>query len=123
MDDLQSQMSAIMNDPEMMQKIMAMAQSLGQSPPPEPPPPKKPTPRPESENAFPDLDLNTIQRISGFARQSGIDHNQKALLNALAPYLSKDRVNKLEKAMRAAKLARLASSFIGQSGAMFGIGR
>ena len=30
MDDMQSRMGAILNDPEMMQKIMAMAQSLQQ---------------------------------------------------------------------------------------------
>jgi hypothetical protein len=58
-----------------------------------------------------------LQKLSGFASQSSIDKDQKTLLKALGPYLSRDRISKLEKAMRAAKLARLASGFVG-SGAM-----
>ena len=64
-----------------------------------------------------------IQAISGLAGQSGIDKEQKDLLKALGPYLSDGRVGKLEKAMRAAKMARLATAFIGQSGGLFGLGR
>jgi hypothetical protein len=35
------------------------------------------------------------------------------LLNALCPYLSRDRIGKLEKAMRAAKMAKLATGIMG----------
>ena len=119
MEDMQAQMGAILNDPDMMQKIMAMAQSL-QSVQETPPPPLQ-----ESENNFtmPNSDSGMLQKLSGFANQSGVDKNQKNLLQALGPYLSDHRVNKLEKAMRAAKMARLATAFIGQSGGLFGSGR
>ena len=40
---------------------------------------------------------------------------QKALLAALSPYISGSRIHKLEKAMRAAKLAGVATSFLGSS--------
>ena len=115
MEDMQAQMGAILNDPEMMQKIMAMAQSLGGNPQQEqrrePPPAKAPE--------LPNIDPGMLQRLSGLAGQSSIDKDQKTLLHALGPYLKQDRIQKLEKAMRAAKMARLASSMIGQPG-LFG---
>lgn len=123
MEDMQAQMGAILNNPEMMQKIMSMAQALNQSPPAEPTqePTQEPAQQPQAQ-AFPDIDIGLLQKLSGFASQSGIDHNQKNLLNALGPYLSNARIAKLEKAMRAAKMARMASSVLGQS-SIFGIGR
>ena len=72
---------------------------------------------------MPDIDIGMLQKLSGFARQSGIDKEQQALLRALGPYLSQGRITKLEKAMRAAKMARLASSFLGSGGLQFLSGR
>lgn len=115
MEDMQAQMGAILNNPEMMQKIMAMAQSLGGSTPQEEPREPPPAKGPE----LPNIDLGMLQRLSGLAGQSNIDKDQKTLLHALGPYLKHDRIQKLEKAMRAAKMARLASSIIGQPG-LFG---
>ena len=120
MEDMQSQMGAILNDPEMMQKIMAMAQSLQQAQPESHPDPPQ---RDESGFSMSGIDIGMLQKLSGFASQSGVDPNQRNLLQALSPYLSDQRVNKLEKAMRAAKMARLATAFIGQSGSLFNIGR
>ena len=117
MEDMQSQMNAILGNPEMMQKIMAMAQSLGGSSSPEQGQPQKEHPTQAQENPpFPDIDISMLQKLSGFARGTGIDKNQQSLLHALGPYLSRERIGKLEKAMRAAKLARAASSFLGQNG-------
>ena len=118
---MQAQMGAILNNPELMQQIMAMAQSLGNASPPaqeEAPERQQQTAGPE----FPNIDLGMLQKLSGLAGQSRIDTDQKTLLHALGPYLKQDRIQRLEKAMRAAKMARLASSFIGQPG-LFGGGR
>lgn len=112
MDNMQAQMSAILENPDMMQKIMAMAQSLGQAPQQDPPPKPDTAPAP----AFPEMDLSMLQRLSGLAGKSSIDSNQRSLLNALVPYLSKERLSKLERAMRAAKMAGLASTFLSGSG-------
>lgn len=111
MSEMEEKLNAVLNNPQMMQQIMSMAQSMGGQPAPksEPAPPK-------IEN-FPEIDLGMLQKISGFASQSSIDKDQKTLLKALGPYLSRERIGKLEKAMRAAKLARLASGFLG-SGAL-----
>ena len=69
------------------------------------------------------LDMGTMQKLLGIARQSGIDKNQQALLKALAPYLSRERIAKLEKAMRAAKIAALASTALGSDTVPFLSGR
>ena len=127
MDDIQAQMGAILGNPDMMQKIMAMAQTLNQSAPAkeDPDPPQKQETKAADNPGFslPDIDLGMIQRLSGFAKQSGIDSNQKNLLNALGPYLSRERISKLEKAMQAAKMAKMASSFLGKAGLSLGPGR
>lgn len=121
MDDIQNQMSAILENPEMMQKIMSMAQALNQSSPaPESPPPQK-TEHPAF--SMPDIDISMLQRLSSLAGKSNIDSNQQTLLKALGPYLSRDRISKLERAMRAAKMASLASAFLGSSGLQFIPGR
>lgn len=110
MSEIEDKLNAVLNNPQMMQQIMAMAQSMGsQSPPKEEAPLKNDT--------FPDIDIGMLQKLSGFARQGSIDKNQQTLLKALGPYLSRERIHKLEKAMRAAKMARMASGFIG-SGAL-----
>lgn len=120
MDNMQEQMNAILGNPEMMQKIMSMAQALNQAQPNTQTPP---TIKDPSENTLPDLDLSLVQKLSGFAGKTNIDSNQKTLLVALKPYLSHDRIAKLEKAMRAAKLASMASVFLGNSGFLSNIGR
>ena len=121
MDDMQNQMNAILGNPEMMQKIMEMAQSFGQSQPQQQ---TNTVQQPEQPGfSVPDIDISMIQKLSGLAGKSNIDSNQRTLLKALIPYLSKERIFKLEKAMRAAKMASMASAFLGQSGFQFLSGR
>ena len=107
MENLEQQLGAVLGNPEMMQQIMTMAQALGTSKPeaePQAPPPPPP---------IPDIDLGLIKKISGLAGQSAIDKDQQALLRALQPYLTGRRLHKLENAMRAAKMARLAAATLG----------
>ncbi len=119
MDDMNDKIGAILNDPSMMKQIMTMAQALGGgSPGGEPPKQER-----NNEPVLPDLDLATVQKLTGLAKQSSIDKREQALLRALSAYLSKDRISKLEKAMRAAKMARLASSALGQQGLLSPTGR
>ena len=67
--------------------------------------------------------MATIQKISGLAQKSSIDKREQALLRALGAYLSRDRIGKLEKAMRAAKIAKIASSALSQRGIAVHAGR
>ena len=116
MEQMEDKLNSILGNPDMMRQIMSMAQALGgNSPAPGPP---AETPRQEA-SLMPELDLASIQKLMTFAQQTNIDHNQRNLLKALDPYLPADRIRKLEKAMRAAKLAGLAGSALGQ----FQIGR
>ena len=122
MDDMEEKLGAILGNPQMMQQIMAMAQALGQpanTPPPPEPPKLEAPPAPAPSGMDPAL----MQKIFGLAKQSGIDKNQQALLKALNPYLSHDRIVKLEKAMRAAKIAAIASSALASGNIPFFSGR
>ena len=102
MDQMDEKLGAILGNPALMQQIMDMAQSLGQSPPP---------PQPEPQSTLPDIDPATISKIMSIAGSTQIDRNQRALLHALQPYLTGERLKKLEKAMRAARIAGAASAF------------
>ncbi len=116
MDQLEDKLGAILNNPQLMGQILSMAQSLGQSAPaPEAPP----SPGPE----LPNFDPAMLAKLSSLAGQGQVDGNQQALLTALHPYLSHRKLNKLERAMRAAKMARMASTFLGQGGLSFLTGR
>ena len=116
MDDMESKLGSILGNPDMMAQIMSMAQQLGGgNSAPAPPPPPEPS-IPEG------LDMGMMMKLAGMANSANIDKNQQTLLLALRPYLTMDRIGKLEKAMRAAKLAGLASSILG-SGILSRIGR
>lgn len=112
MEDMENRLNAVLGNPEMMQKIMNMAQSLqADAKSPEATQPQSP---------FEGIDINLMQKLAGIIGQNNIDNNQRNLLNALTPYLSTDRVSRLEKAMRAARMANVASSFLGRSGLFTG---
>ena len=123
MSELDEKLNSILSNPAMMQQIMSLAQAMNASQPQkqEPPPPPKP-PQPTMP-AIPDIDPNLLRSLSNMTRQGGIDQNQQALLKALSPYLSQSRVNKLERAMRAAKMAGLASAFLNSGGLQLLSGR
>lgn len=118
MDAMEEKLGSILNNPQMMQQIMSMAQALGQSQNQ----PVQEAPRQEGP-PMPDFDPGMLQKLSGFTRQGGITGEEQALLKALGPYLSRDRVSKLEKAMRAAKMARFASTFLNSGGLQLLTGR
>lgn len=105
MEQMEEKLGAILGNPDLMQQIMTMAQSLGQSAP-------QPQPREEPEPAMPEIDPILIGKIASMAGKTNIDRNQKALLRALEPYLTTARIQKLEKAMRASKLAGAASTLL-----------
>lgn len=116
MEGMEEKLGAILNNPQMMQQIMSMASSLSASQPSQ-----QESPQPEPK--MPDFDPAMLQKVMGLAGQLGIDHHQKTLLHALRPYLTDGRIKKLEKAMRAAKLANLASSALNSGALSFLTGR
>ena len=120
MDDLQAQLGEILGNPAIMSQIMAMAQQLGNSVPETA---AAPPPQAAPESPLGDLDVGALAKVAGLASQTGIDRNQKALLGALDPYLSQERIRRLEKAMRAAKIAGIATTVLGSSGILSNLSR
>lgn len=110
---MEEKLGAILNNPQMMQQIMNLAQSINQ---PEQQAPSKP-------QDSPPVDMNMLSRIGTIAKKANIDREQQSLLNALTPYLSREKIGKLERAMQAAKMAGIASSFMNAGGMQFLTGR
>lgn len=131
MSELEQNLASLLGDPQKLQQLLSMVQALGiqppapQSPgqavPPPSPPPASSSPQPSPAAPPPPpipagLDPAMLQRLAGMAAQGRVDANQQALLRALHPYLSRDRVGKLERAMQAAKMANVASAFLSAGG-------
>ena len=117
MEGFEEKLNELMNNPNLMQQIMSMAQSLGQS---SVEAPKQEAP---SAPALPEISPDMLQGILKFSSQSRLDSRETTLLRALQPYLTQHRIQKLEKAMRAAKLAGLAQSILGSGGGLPLLGR
>ena len=111
MSELEEKLGALLSNPQLMQQISAMAQSMGTQEPP------------VREPAHPAFDPKLIQVLAQTMGQTGIDSNQSNLLQALSPYLTPQRVQKLERAMQAAKLAGAASAFLNAGGLQMLAGR
>ena len=118
MDSMEDKLGSLLSNPQLMQQIMTMANSLTQSNENQ----KQPRQEQPSPSA-PPIDPKLLSQLSGLAGQGNVGNDQRALLNALCPYLSRDRLQRLEKAMRAAKMAQFASGFLNQGGVSLLSGR
>lgn len=120
MSELDEKLNSILSNPAMMQQIMSLAQALNQQPEPQqaPPPQTPPQPQrsePESSNDR-IMNPNLLNRVAGLMQRGSIDKNQESLLKALRPYLSRQKLEKLERAMHAAKMAGIASEMMNARG-------
>ena len=106
MSELEEKLGALLSNPQLMQQISSLVQAMGQPSQPAPSPPPMPEPSP------PEPDFSQLQGLASLLQSNRTDANQQALLRALSPYLSPWRVGKLERAMRASKMAGLASVFL-----------
>jgi len=101
MDELESRINSVLGDPEQMEKITKLARSFmaGTG--------NGSNPTQSDAGAMPDADM--INRIAHLLSLSGEKENdKKAMLEAISPYLSDKRRGKMEKALKIAKLVRLA---------------
>lgn len=114
MSEMEERLNAILSNPQLMQQIASMAQTMG----------SKPAEGQEQQAApSPGFDPKLLQTMARTIGQTGIDSNQQTLLHALSPYLSSYRVSKLERAMQAARLAGAASAFLNAGGLQMLTGR
>ena len=126
MADLQQQLQAILSDPEAMGQITALAGALTGAPPetgaPGAGPPQPEEPSPPEDTPPPDLTalLSALGGGSGpdpatlgvllslLGEYTAADGEKTALLEALRPFLSPSRREKLDRAEQAARLTRVA---------------
>lgn len=104
MEELEERLQAVLNDPEQMQQIFALAQSLGLSPPDgaseEGSGDVPPIPPVSALSALPVAQL--LQQVGH------LEKRQENLLNAIKPFLKPARREKIDRAMQVARLSHLA---------------
>lgn len=127
METVEEKLSALLQNPQLMQQVMTLAQSLGDGDSRSPQ--NVPAPRPQSQNQNQaqsqqnQLDPALLKGLSGLMGRGKADSSQQALLRSLTPYLSRERISKLERAMRAARIAQAASAFLNSGGLQLLTGR
>ena len=117
MDELERALRAVLDDPAQLRELRELAGSMGFSVPqaqpesaPAPTPPE-PEPAPEPPPAQAVFQQQPLpEPAAAMLRQAGkMDKRQEALLLALKPFLRKERQEKIDRALHAARLASLAS--------------
>ena len=98
MDDISEKLSAILNDPEGMEKIKKMAENLlGESQP------KEKEPLEEIG-----LDMATLTRAIGLLKNNNKENERVKLLLALKPHLSSEKRERVDTAVKILKLLDMA---------------
>ena len=101
MDDLSEKLSGILNDPEAMRDIAALASQLGVDAPGVH---KEEKPRETTPNNDTAAQLMALAPMLGSLKQ---EDDTTRLLDAMRPFLSEERQQKLDKAKRLIKVMKL----------------
>ncbi len=117
MSEFEDRLNSILNDPEQMDKIANMAKSLlggdagGAASGPQAAP----------ATPFDGIDPAMLQGIGKIMSSMNDPQNDQktALLEAMKPYLDEKRRSKMDRAMKLAKMARLAGLAFGEFGGNF----
>lgn len=114
MGELEDRINSVLSDPKQMEQIMDMARSLmgGEETPPKA---NGLGALLQNHTGGGAVDPGLLSRLAGLMN-GGADGDRRALLEALTPWLSARRREKLERAMRMARLARVASAVLGETG-------
>jgi len=106
MSELDDALSALLGSPENMQKIAALASTLSGARPSGEQASAQGGAPPPAESDIPGVDIAQMMKLFSAA----IDDKSAALLKALKPFLSPERAEKVDRAMNAARLARIAQA-------------
>ncbi len=100
MDGLTEQISALLSDPEGMERLKSMAEGLfgGQNIPVGPPPEKNESPLP---------DIGAISKMAALLKPPADDARVR-LLYALKPHLSEDKQQRVDRAVKMLRLLSIA---------------
>jgi len=117
MSEFEDRLSSILNDPARMEQITAMAQSLmGAQKAPEQT--ADTNPKPDS-GLFETLNPAVLGRLTTAMGSMNRKDEKQALLEAMKPYLSDGRRQKLDRAMKLAKMIHMAELAFGAFGGEF----
>ena len=113
MGDLEDKINQVMNDPNKLGEITRMAKSLlsGDSGISE-----KLGGLLGSGDAGSGIDTGLLEKFAHIMSKDSGNSEKKALLEAIKPYLDEGRRNKMDKAMKIAKMAKLAEIALGEFG-------
>ena len=119
MEDMDSKLNAMLNDPVAMARIIQMAQQLSggtaqAAPPPPPPPQQSSVPPPPPEGGFDPMLLARFLPILQELRQSNSQTTQ--LLYALRPFLKEEKQSKVERAAKLARVICIGKRFLTEGG-------
>jgi len=120
--ELEDRINSVLNDPEQLNEITRLARSLmgggQQDSRKEGTTPSSSAAQPAMSGLFDQLglDADALSQIGGIFGASGGGSKSQALLEAMKPYLSDKRKNKMDKAMKLARLAKLAGFAMGEMG-------
>lgn len=107
MDEWEERIGQILNDPARMERLSGLAQSLlggGGEPA-----------GPAAPAGLPGLDGALAGKLAGLlAEDAGAARSREGLLQALGPWLSPGRRDRLQRALRIARLSRLARTAFGE---------
>lgn len=115
MSELEDRINSVLSDPEQMDKITKLAKSfMGGGPAAGAQEMNQPAEDPLGGLG---IDAAMLQKISRIVGQGGGEKpRERALLEAMKPYLSEKRRGKMDRAMKLAKLARIARLAMGEMG-------
>lgn len=116
MEDMESKLNAMLNDPAAMQRIIQMAQQLsgGAAQPHTPPPPPPQQAPPPQDSGFDPLLLARFLPLLQELQQSNSQTTQ--LLFALRPFLKEEKQPKVERAAKLAHLICIGKRFLTEGG-------
>ena len=117
MSELEDRINSVLGDPAQLEKITRLAQSLMGGARDSPAGPENPAAGPQELFSQFGIDPETISRVGGLLGMHTQDqtNNSQALLEAMKPYLSEKRRQKMDKALKIARLARIAGIAMGET--------
>lgn len=100
MSEIQDKINQILSNPEALKQVQSLGEQLGLA---KPEPPK---PKPKLDFINDDM-LNTITRLAPVMQSVKGDDDTTHLLNALRPFLSREKQQKLDQAEKMIKFIRI----------------
>lgn len=110
MSELEEKLSDLLGSPEKMAQIMQLAKSFSAANNL-----SEPSEKTQVQTSS-ELDPRLLHMISGLMSEFSAPDKSTALLNAVQPYLRQERRDKVEKALKIARIAKLAGKAFNEMG-------